>query len=100
MDRFARGAALVGALVFLTIFGIALCAGFGWLAVLLFFTVGAAYAWMLFAFLHYRRCRQEELLQVIATAVAAEAPLVPALAAYLEDRPQGLLHEFWVALLL
>src|SRR5262249_27413498 len=51
-------------------------------------------------FLHYRQCRQEEFLQVVTAAAAAEAPLAQALGAYLRDRPRGPLHEFWVMLLL
>ena len=58
------------------------------------------YGWMLFAFLQYRRGRQDELLHVLSTAVEAEAPLAAALWTYLEDRPRGWLREFWVATLL
>jgi type II secretory pathway component PulF len=55
---------------------------------------------MLFAYFSYRQGRQEELLHVLTTAAEAEAPLAPALWAYLEDRPHGTMREFWVAVLL
>jgi type IV pilus assembly protein PilC len=58
------------------------------------------YGWMLFAFLSYRHGRQEEFLHVLTTAVEAEAPLAPALWAYLDDRPHGPMRDFWVAVLL
>ncbi len=58
------------------------------------------YGWMLFAYLHYRQGRQEEMLHLLSTAAESQAPLAPALWAYLRDRPQGPLREFWVALLL
>ena len=67
---------------------------------LFFLLVGLFYGWMLFAFFHYRRGRQEEFLHLLATAVEAEVPLAPALAAYLEDRPHGLEREAWVMALL
>jgi type II secretory pathway component PulF len=54
------------------------------------------YGWMFGAFVHYRRGRQDELLQVLTTALESGAPLVPALRAYLRDRPQGMAREFWV----
>src|SRR5215469_12646495 len=102
MDRFWRVLALVvscaayaaGLVIMLLYLGL----GYGTLLVLL--VLAAGYGWMLFAFLHYRQCRQEEFLQVVAAAAEAEAPLAPALWAYLRDRPRGGLHEFWVALLL
>lgn len=58
------------------------------------------YGWMLFAYLHYRQGRQEEMLHLLSTAAESQAPLAPALWAYLRDRPQGALREFWVAFLL
>jgi type II secretory pathway component PulF len=71
--------------------------GFGLFLLLL---LAAGYSWTLFAFLHYRQCRQEEFLQVITVAAQARAPLSPALRAALADRPRGTLREFWVAVLL
>ncbi|HEV3119480.1 MAG TPA: hypothetical protein VGY58_20655, partial [Gemmataceae bacterium] len=59
----------------------------------------AAYVWMLFAFLHYRRGRQQELAHVIKTAVDAQIPLPDALRAYLVDRPRGTMREMWVVFL-
>jgi type II secretory pathway component PulF len=100
MDRFWKASALLGSLAITAIFLLVLCAGLGYLALLLLLVVGAAYGWMLFTFLHYRQCRQEEFLQVLTAAAVAEAPLAPALEAYLRDRPHGPLRELWVALLL
>ncbi len=58
------------------------------------------YAWVLFAFFHYRQCRQEEFLRLLTTAVEAHAPLGPALRAYTADRLNSPLRETWVATLL
>ncbi len=58
------------------------------------------YGWMLSAYLHYRQGRQEEMLHFLSTATESQAPLAPAMWAYLDDRPQGALREFWVAVLL
>lgn len=58
------------------------------------------YGWMLSAYLHYRQGRQDEILHYLSTAAEAQAPLAPALWAYLRDRPAGPLREFWVALIL
>jgi type IV pilus assembly protein PilC len=44
--------------------------------------------WMGYAFLRYRQARQDELFQVIATAVESKLPLAPAIRAYLRDRPR------------
>src|SRR6516225_5457141 len=64
------------------------------------FWILAIYGCILFSFLHYRYGRQEELVQVIITAVETGAPLSSALWAYLLDRPQGSQREMWVATLL
>src|SRR6266852_2729664 len=61
---------------------------------------GLVYGWMLLAYLRYRQGRQDEVLHVLSTAVESDAPLAPALWAYLDDRPHGWLREFWVATLL
>lgn len=88
--------------------------GFAWLGLLgvWFFIVGGItgvpavlllclpYAWALFAFFHYRQCRQDEFLHLLTTAVEANAPLAPALRAYVVDRPNGPLRETWVATML
>lgn len=83
---------------------------FGFGAILIFLGLGYGlpflflmtiiYGWMLFAYLHYREGRQEEMLRLVSTAAESNAPLAPALWAYLRDRPHGLLRECWVALLL
>lgn len=50
-------------------------------------------------FLRYRMARQSELLNVIASSARVNAPLVPAIEAYLADRPHGALYGTLVALL-
>ena len=67
---------------------------------ILLLLVSLVYGWMLVAYLHYRQGRQDEFLHLLTTAVETDAPLAPAVWAYLEDRPSGWLREFWVALLL
>lgn len=101
MNRLWKILALCGSvLVVAALTTAVLFAGLGYLSLVVLLVLGAVYAWMLFAFLHYRQNRQEEFLQVITAAAEAEAPLAPALVAYLLDRPHGRLREFWVALLL
>lgn len=58
------------------------------------------YGWVLYTFIRYRQVRRTELLQVMTASVEAKLPLAPALQAYLDDRPQGGLHEFCIAFLL
>src|SRR6184192_871145 len=58
------------------------------------------YGWVLSAYVHYRQGRRDELLHLLSAAAESQAPLAPALWAYLRDRPQGPLREFWVGLLL
>jgi type II secretory pathway component PulF len=78
---------------------IALCSfGIGIIFSPLALIIVLAYGWLLFAFLHYRFGRQDELLHLIATAVESGAPLAPALRSYVADRPHGTAREFWVAL--
>jgi type IV pilus assembly protein PilC len=77
-----------------------LALGLGYASLLILFVLAALYGWMLFAFLHYRQCRQEEFLQVLAAAAEAEVPLAPALWAYVRDRPRGGLRGVWAAVLL
>jgi type II secretory pathway component PulF len=55
------------------------------------------YSWLLYAYVSYRQGRQEELLQVLRTAVESGAPLAGALQAYEQDRPNGRIREFLVA---
>src|SRR6478609_8324046 len=42
-----------------------------------------AFGWMLYAFVRYQQVRQDELLQLIATAVEANLPLGHSIRAYL-----------------
>jgi type IV pilus assembly protein PilC len=72
-------AALVAAVLF----------GGGFLALPLLLVVGLVDGWMLYAYLYYRWGRQDELVQLLATATQAGTPLPPALRAYLRDQPRG-----------
>ncbi len=58
------------------------------------------YGWAIYAFVQYREGRQQELTNLLCTATESQAPLAPALWAYLDDRPHSTLREFWTALLL
>jgi type II secretory pathway component PulF len=102
MARFLRVLALVGSCIAYAVLLLVMLyfLGLGYASVLVLLILAAAYGWMLFAYLHYRDCRQEEFLQVLAAAAEAQAPLAPALWAYLHDRPRGGLREIWVSLLL
>src|SRR5205809_545279 len=101
MDRFSKFSAWFVAATIMAVILVVLCAGFGFVpGPVLILLLAAAYAWMLFAFFHYRQCRQEEFLQAVTAAAAVEAPLASAVWAYLQDRPRGPLREFLVALLL
>lgn len=57
----------------------------------------AIWSWQLFAFFHYRYCRQEEFIHILQTAAATKAPVESMLHAYLEDRPRE--HVYRGALL-
>jgi type II secretory pathway component PulF len=72
--------------------------GFGGVPLVLLLSV--PYVWVVFAFFHYRQCRQDEFLHLLTTAVEAQAPLAPALGAYVAERPNSPLREVWVATLL
>jgi type II secretory pathway component PulF len=102
MSRFWRALGLLGSgiafLVLLMVLLLSLGLGYGTLLLLL--VLAAAYAWMLFAYWHYRELRREEFLQVLAAAAEAEAPLAPALWAYLSDRPHVGWRRFWTSLVL
>jgi type IV pilus assembly protein PilC len=101
VKRFLGISATVGGffLLFGVLAGGLILAGLGYLLPFLLLLM-LAYGWMLFAYLHYRQGRQEEVLHLLRTAAEAQAPLAPALWAYLHDRPQGPLREFWVGLIL
>ncbi|MBI3406987.1 MAG: type II secretion system F family protein [Planctomycetes bacterium] len=59
----------------------------------------AFYGWVFYAFLHYRYFRQEEVLQLLRGVGEGNAPLAPALRAYVYDRPPEPWREFWVGVL-
>jgi type II secretory pathway component PulF len=63
--------------------------GFFLLVFLFFF-----WCWELFAFSHYRFCRQEEFLHLLQTAAATKAPVESMLRAYLDDRPREQIYRF------
>ncbi len=88
------GVVLILGLAVAAPFGLGAGAGSLWLLLVVF------YIWMLFAFLHYRHGRQDELRQLLIATIEAEAPLPQALRAYLRDRPQGLARQFWAGVLL
>lgn len=66
----------------------------------LFFAAALFYGWVIYSFLYYRFIRQEELLSVLTTAADSQTPLAPALWAYVHDRPNNQMREFWSAFLL
>ena len=57
-------------------------------------------AWILFGVFHYRAIRQDEVLQVLTTAIESQLPLPEALMSYVKDRPHGVGREIWLTLLL
>jgi type II secretory pathway component PulF len=72
----------------------------GLLGIFIFLFLAFFWGWMLFTYLHYRVCRQEELLYVFQTAADTQAPIESILNAYLKDRPRGEGYNFWVSCLL
>jgi type II secretory pathway component PulF len=101
MKTFGKTAAVVLGFVLgagILIAGLILAVGgIGVLPVCLF---AAAYAWVLFSFFQYRYGRQEEFLYLLRTVAEADAPLAPALWAYVLDRPHGAQRQAWLATLL
>jgi type II secretory pathway component PulF len=88
-------------LLVLPLVGVALVFAFGLLGgLVLYLFLCFVWCWELYAYCHYRCCRQEELLHVLQAATATKAPVEGVLAAYLEDRPRQGLHSFWAGLLL
>jgi hypothetical protein len=73
--------------VWLPVLGGILIFALGPLGMLLYLGLFAIWCWELYAYSHYRFCRQEEFLHVMQTAAAAQAPVESFLRAYLEDRP-------------
>ena len=93
-------AAIAGSVLLLGLFAVGLImagAPVG-LPLLLFGMLGIG--WVAYAFFRYRQARQDELLQVITTALEARLPLAPAIRAYLRDRPHEDEGGAWDALLL
>jgi type II secretory pathway component PulF len=67
---------------------------------LLFMFLFVFWCWQLFAYSHYRFCRQEEFLYVLQTAADSQAPIESLLKAYLRDRPRDEVYRFWLSTLL
>src|SRR5262245_64896744 len=71
--------------------------GFG---LLYFLFLGLGFLFLgivVFAFLHYRYALQEEFAHVLAAAADVEAPLAPAVRAYLAEIPRAFWRELLVA---
>ena len=77
----------------LPLLGLLLYALLGLFGALLFVFLFVIWCWEIFAFSHYRHCRQEEFLQVLQTAAATQAPVEAVLRAYLRDRPREHLYR-------
>jgi type II secretory pathway component PulF len=67
---------------------------------LAFLAICVYYGWVVFAFIHYRQVRRQELLHLITTAVDTQAPLAPSLYAYLLDRSSSPWRKLWNGLVL
>ncbi len=63
-------------------------------------SVGSIITWIVFGVFHYRAVRQDEVLQVLTTAIESQLPLHQALMVYVKDRPHGVGREIWLTLLL
>ena len=94
-------------LVGMTLVGLGVLVGAGRLGVLVYFlgivfllVQVASIVCVVFTFYHYRFIRQQELVHVLKTATEAQAPLAPALWAYVRDRPQSTWREFLVSIIL
>src|SRR2546426_10718022 len=91
-------------LVALWVIAVVCCAvlliALGWGSVIGMFGVVVVYCWILYAYLYYRHCRREELLQLLAGSAEDGIPLAPAVRAYVQDRPLGPMRRFWLASLL
>lgn len=86
--RFAGPAAFVLALAAIFLGSlVGLFFAFSWLSVPLVVVAVSAIGYATYVYVRYRQGRQDELLQVMAAAVEAKVPLVPALRAYLGERP-------------
>lgn len=67
---------------------------------LVFLFLVVFWCWQIFAYAHYRFCRQEEFLFVLKTAADSQAPIESVLKAYLRDRPHDEVYRFWLSTLL
>src|SRR5947209_7621776 len=76
-------AAVLGTLYL--VFAALVLTGFG--AVLFVASLSLPFCLLVYVYRRYRQGRQEEVFQIMATAVEANMPLGPALQAYLFDRP-------------
>ncbi|HYT91608.1 MAG TPA: type II secretion system F family protein [Gemmataceae bacterium] len=87
-------------LLVLPLLGAGLVHFLGVFGLFLYLMLFVIWCWELFAYSHYRVCRQQEVLHVLETAAATQVPLEAVLSAYLEDRPRDGLHRFLVGILL
>src|SRR5438270_238016 len=97
MNRIAKVLAFLGGGAAVVIVAAVL---FKWGGLLVLLLVGALYAWVPYSYFHYRYVRQQELLNLMATAAEAGSPIGPALWAYLDDRPRGGVRDAWASLVL
>jgi type II secretory pathway component PulF len=80
--------------------GMGLHAAFGLGGLFVYMLLLALWCWELFAFCHYRHCRQEEFRNILQVAADTQMPLVSVLKAHLQDRPRKGIYPLWVASLL
>jgi type II secretory pathway component PulF len=86
---------IVGTMLVLSLIGFGLFEGGMSIGVpfVLFFIV--AIGWLSYVYFRYRFVRQDELVQVLASAAAANMPLIPAIRAYVRDRPSEGQWGWW-----
>jgi type II secretory pathway component PulF len=91
--------ATIGLVVVLGVVGFVL-SFFGPFGFPLLVLLGLSYGWVLYAYLHYRLGRQDEVVQLLAATAEARAPLGQALEAYVAERPEVGWRKFWAIVIL
>jgi type IV pilus assembly protein PilC len=91
---------IVGSMLVLGVIGFGIFEGGVSIGVpfVLFFIV--AIGWLTYVYFRYRFVRQDELVQVLAGAADANVPLIPAIRAYVRDRPSEGQWGWWDVTLL